>query len=219
MKLRTGRSAFFLVGGLAALAGGAVAGERACNVKDCFFARDVRSFDVIDKTTVIVYVGSQHCPFRVDLRGTFCDLTYAPELVFSDPSDVPLGEPDPRTQGPGGFSDLANSSLPSQRRSRATLKVCDNDLRLQVSGGVFTESSLAGPLSDPSTPRDRFGRAKTDCQISRVSSITDDQVLEIFVAHRVTPPPPPMGSGDIQVAKQAGEDTSPAPARKESGKQ
>jgi hypothetical protein len=210
----------------------AQAGDRACNVKDCFFARDVRSFDVIDKSTVIVYVGSQRCAFRVELRGTFCDLTYAPELVFTDPKDLPLGEPDPRIQhqqhnnpGSGGvvFAEPEDASLPSQKRGRASIKVCDNNLGLQVSGGAFSNSTLTNPLdpqSDPSVRRDRFGRPLTaDCQVSSVASITDDQVVEIYVAHRVTPPLPPMGSGEIQIGKQGGEDAKPASSGSDPRKQ
>jgi hypothetical protein len=217
MKLGATGSALFLACCLAHPTGDSLAGERSCNVKDCFFARDVRSFDVIDKSTLIVYVGSQRCAFRVELRGTFCDLTYAPELVFSDPKDLPLGEQDPRTRRPGdiSFAEVDDPNLPSQKRGRASLKVCDNNLGLQVSGGAFTDSTFTSPvdpLGDPAARRDRFGRPRTDCQLSSVSSITDDQVMEIYVAHRVTPPPPPMGSGEIQVGKQAGEESRPASA-------
>mgnify|MGYP003342600102 FL=1 len=104
----------------------APAGERACSVRDCFYAREVRDFKVVDRDTVIVYVGAQKCAFRVELRGTFCDLTYAPELVFSDPKDVPLGEQDPRirhqsAQNPGAagsvvFAEPDDPNLPSARR-------------------------------------------------------------------------------------------------------
>ncbi len=215
MKLGAAGSVLFFACCLAHPTGDAHAGDRACNVKDCFFARDVRSFDVIDKSTLIVYVGSQRCAFRIELRGTFCDLTYAPELVFSDPKDLPLGEQDPRTKRPGdiSFAEAQDLNLPSQKRGRVSLKVCDNNLGLQVSGGAFTDSTASSsfdPLGDPSTRRDRFGRAKTDCQLSSVTSITDDQVVEIYVAHRVAPPLPPMGSGEIQVGKQSGEESKPA---------
>jgi hypothetical protein len=216
MKLGSAGSTLIFACFMVQPAGNAPAAERTCSVKDCFYARDVRDFKVVDKSTVIVYVGAQHCAFRINLRGTFCDLTYAPELVFSDPKDLPLGEQDPRirhqsAQNPGGggsvaFAEPDDPNLPSARRGRATLKVCDNNLGLQVSGGAFSNSSpinALDPLSDPTTRVDRFGRAQTaDCQISSVTSITDDQVMEIFVAHRVSPPPPPMGSGEIQVGKQ-----------------
>jgi hypothetical protein len=225
MKIGAAGSVLFFACCLAHPTGNAQAGDRACNVKDCFFARDIRTFDVIDKSTVIVYVGSQRCAFRVELRGTFCDLTYAPELVFSDPKDVPLGEQDPRIQhqqhnNPGGsnfsFAEAVDPNLPGQKRGRASLKVCDNNLGLQVSGGAFSNSTIANPLdplSDPSVRRDRYGRPlNADCQVSSVASITDDQVVEIYVAHRVTPPLPPMGSGEIQVGKQSGEESKPAAA-------
>lgn len=216
MKIGVAGSALFFACCLAHPTGDAHAGERACNVKDCFFARDVRSFDVIDKSTVIVYIGSQRCAFKIELRGTFCDLTYAPELVFSDPKDVPINETNPRTAGiPGNvsFGELETPNLPNQRRGQASLKVCDNNIGLQVSGGAFSNSITGDSLNrpDPSVRRDRYGRPVTaDCQVSSVVSITDDQVVEIYVAHRVTPPLPPMGSGEIQVGKQSGEGSKPA---------
>ena len=135
----------------------APAGERTCSVKDCFYARDVRDFKVVDRSTVIVYVGAQKCAFRVQLRGTFCDLTYAPELVFSDPKEVPLGEQD------------YDPNLPSARRGRASLKVCDNNLGLQVSGGAFSNFSPVNaldPLSDPATRVDRFGRDRKSTRLN-----------------------------------------------------
>ncbi len=222
MKIGAAGSVLFFACCLAHPTGDSHAGDRACNVKDCFFARDVRNFEVIDKSTVIVYIGSQRCAFKVEMRGTFCDLTYAPELVFSDPKDVPINETSPRNAGTPGnvsFGELENSNLPNQRRGQASLKVCDNNLGLQVSGGAFSNSTLSDPLNrtDPSVRRDRFGRPMTaDCQVSSVTSITDDQVVEIYVAHRVTPPLPPMGSGEIQVAKQGGEDSRPGPSGNDS---
>jgi hypothetical protein len=216
MKIGAAGSVLFFACSLAHPTGDAHAGDRACNVKECFFARDVRSFDVIDKSTLIVYVGSQRCAFRVELRGTFCDLTYAPELVFSDPKDPPINGTDPRIAGTPGtvsFGEIETPSLPNQRRGQASLKVCDGNIGLRVNGGAFSNSTIGDPLNRPdlSSPRDRYGRAITsDCEVSSVASITDDQVVEIYVAHRVTPPMPPMGSGEIQVGKQSGDDSKSA---------
>ncbi len=91
------------------------------------------------------------------------------------------------------------------------MKVCDNDLSVDVSSGAFGESGLGSPLDteDPSVRRDRFGRARSDCRVSSVTSITDDQIVELYVAHRVTPPLPPMGPGEIQVGRQSGEASKP----------
>ena len=63
--------------------------KRACGVEECFFERDVRDFEVIDQTHLIVYTGSQRCAFHVELRGTLCDLTFAPELYFSRTNEIP----------------------------------------------------------------------------------------------------------------------------------
>jgi hypothetical protein len=60
-------------------------------------------------------------------------------------------------------------------------------------------------------PPDRFGNPRVNCQISTVESITDDQLVEIYVARRVIPPLPPMGPGEIEV----GEQEEPQEERKE----
>jgi hypothetical protein len=45
-----------------------------------------------------------------------------------------------------------------------------------------------------------------------VSSLTDDQVLELYVAHDKVAPPPPMGAGQIEVGDQKdGESAGPSP--------
>lgn len=210
MKLGAAGSVLFFAFCIAHPTGDAAAGDRTCTVNQCFYARDVRDFDVIDKSTLIVYVGAQRCAFRVELRGTFCDLTYAPELIFTDPHDLPQGERDARSQNPGDISfapgGIATRNIQSLGRNR-NLRVCDNDLRLQVSGGAFTESTVENPLNPaaegPGQRGGRFMTSKTDCQVTSVGSITDDQVMEIYVKHHVTPPPPPMGPGDLQMGKQA----------------
>jgi hypothetical protein len=161
--------------------------QRACSVEECFFERDVRDFEVIDQTHLIVYTGSQRCAFHIEVRGTFCDLTFAPELYFSRvgelPDDLNRGINDP-------FGTLETS------RSRRDLRICTNDLNVQVHGGPFTESVSSN------APPDRFGNPRVNCQISTVESITDDQLVELFVARRVIPPLPPMGAGEIEVGEQ-----------------
>jgi len=160
--------------------------KRACSVEDCFFERDVRDFEVIDQTHVIVYVGSQRCAFHLEVRGTYCDLTFAPELYFSRSGDADsfIGDPD------------KDNPLGTTSHGRRNLRICQNDLTVQVTGGVFTESIGAN------TQTDRHGNPRTDCRISTVESITDDQLVELYVARRVIPPPPPMGAGEIEVGEQ-----------------
>jgi hypothetical protein len=219
MRLRTVGAALLVACCVVNATGPTRAAERACSVKECFSANDVRKFDVIDRTTLIVYTGSQRCPFQVELRGTFCDMTFAPELVFSDPTELPQGEGDRRllSNDPStrAFSPVENPNLPSSRRGRASLRVCDNNLRLQVSGGAFTDEPFANP-NDPAADgplrRDpRFLNSRAACDLASVKSLTDDQVLEIYVAHGLVPPPPPMGPGQIEVGKQGGvQAASPA---------
>ena len=48
-----------------------------CPTTDCFSQQQVRDFEVIDSTTLVLYVGNQDCPFLVEFTGSFCDLTYA----------------------------------------------------------------------------------------------------------------------------------------------
>ena len=195
---------------------GTEATKRACSVEDCFFERDIREFEVIDQTHIIVYTGSQRCAFHVELRGTMCDLTYAPELYFSRRGD--LGVTSAAEPAPGRSADPFGS-LESARRTDRALRVCSNDLAIQVTGGRFTESATTN------VPTDRFGNPRTDCQVLTVTSITDDQLVEFFVGRGVVPPLPPMGTGDIEVGDQeepeagaAPEDASQADAPKTRGK-
>jgi len=181
------------------------AAKRACGVEDCFLERDVRDFEIIDQTHVIVYAGAQRCVFHVELRGTLCDLSFAPELYFSRVNEVPDG----RLSRGGESLDrgLADPFDPFEtaRRERRDLRICSNDLGIQVHGGRFTES-VSSDL-----PTDRFGNPRTDCRISSVTSITDDQLVELYVSRGVVPPLPPMGTGQIEVGEQE-EQGEPAPA-------
>jgi hypothetical protein len=162
--------------------------DRACTVADCFFERDVRDFEVIDQTTLIVYVGNQRCPFQIELRGTFCDLTFAPDISFNSPRDLET-RPD--------------AVLGTVGRSSSGLRICSGDLQIGVDGGVFTDDPTA------TQPNDRLGNPRSQCQISSIESMTDDELVELFVAHGVIAPPPPMGSGEIEVGEQDDEAADP----------
>jgi hypothetical protein len=170
--------------------------QRACAVDDCLLERDIRDFEVIDRTHVIVYTGSQHCPFYIEVRGTHCDLTFAPELYFSrlnELPDGPLSSTDPLESSFGNRIDLNTSS-------RKNLRICSNDLGIQVHGGQFTETAPATPSTD------RFGNVRAECRIASVRSITDDELVEFYVQRRVIPPLPPMGVGQIEVPEQDEEE-------------
>ena len=59
--------------------------EPACNQSaSCFYEHDIRSFRVLDDRSVIVLVGRNECPFRVEVDGFFCNLGLSSYLAFND---------------------------------------------------------------------------------------------------------------------------------------
>jgi hypothetical protein len=178
--------------------------DRSCGVGECFLERDVRDFEIIDQTHVIVYTGSQRCAFHLELRGSLCDLTFAPELYFSRVNEVPDG----RIEDPVSDRGLQDPFDPiaTARRERRDLRICSNDLGIQVHGGRFTESISSN------LPPDRFGNPRTDCRVSSVRAITDDELVELYVGRGVVPPPPPMGAGEIEVGEQEEDEGADAPS-------
>jgi hypothetical protein len=174
------------------------AAKRACGVEECFFERDVRDFEIIDQTHLIVYTGSQRCAFHVEVRGTFCDLTFAPELYFHRTGDLPDGSSGAAPARDRSFADPFGSVATG--RGRRDLRICTNDLNIQVHGGQFTESVSSN------APPDRYGNPRANCSISTVESVTDDQLVELYVARGVVPPLPPMGTGEIEVGEQDEEE-------------
>ena len=186
--------------------------KRACSVEECFFARDIRDFEVIDQTHLIVYAGSERCAFHVELRGTMCDMTFAPEIYFTRNGEIPLstgGAEAVPGRGPANPFD----ALETARHNDRHLRICDNDMAISVHGGRFTESNTS------TVQTDRFGNPRPDCQVFSVTSITDDQLVEFYVGRGVVAPLPPMGTGDIEVGDQdepSGENAAPPPEAPES---
>ncbi len=186
---------------------------RACSVSQCFRERDIRDFEVIGRTTLIVYVGAQRCPFKIELRGTFCDMTFAPDLNFHK-NDISQ-----RTAAENIFGTQTFG-----QQTSGDDRICSNDIQVSVDGGVFTEGSAdtdqlpIDPTNDNRTIRriertgtvdsegrriDRFGNRESLCQVSDVESLTDDSLVELYVKRGVVPPPPPIGQGQITVGPQS----------------
>jgi hypothetical protein len=189
--------------------------NRACTVEDCFLEAQIRDFEVIDRTHLIVYVGAQRCAFHVELRGALCDMSFAPGLYFRRTNEVPMtvGErsTDPLSSGDPVTSRVGTRStdfdaFELERRERRDLRVCNNDLAVQVHGGRWTESEASSGLAT-----DRFGNPRTDCRVSNVTSVTDDQLLEFYVGRGVVAPVPPMGTGEIEVGEQEEQGAAPPP--------
>ena len=167
--------------------------RRACGASDCILEREIRDFEVINQTQLIVYAGPERCAFHIELRGALCDLSFAPELYFSATNEIPDGGPSLSGEAVGrGPID----SLETAGRGDRDLRICAGDLTIQVHGGTFTESGVND------LPPDRFGNPRTDCKVSTVRPITDDELVEFYVSRRILPPLPPMGTGEIEVGEQ-----------------
>lgn len=68
--------------GAFAIATDAAAQASHCRTSNCFYDRNIRSHEVIDDDTLIVYVGKDRCPFLVKVNALNCDLTFLPDVEF-----------------------------------------------------------------------------------------------------------------------------------------
>lgn len=175
-----------------------------CETTDCFFQRDVRDFDIVDRSTLIVYVGRQRCPFVVELDGFDCDLTFTPQIEFFQGTPGNLGNVSPVSSG----------------------QVCSSTRSLHVYTGILdpgglTSDSPIDPRTGRQTDTERFdrplgggevgvGRGRGEgfpdaismedaCRVRDIRSINDDQLIELYVEEGVVAPLPPIGAGEIQV--------------------
>lgn len=168
-----------------------------CRVTDCFMERDVRDFDIIDRSTVVVYVGQQRCPFVVELRDVTCDLTFTPAIAFFQTA---LGRQDRLTP-------LQSGRVCATTRGLVLYSGIPSPALLQQEeiAGVFGGRRQSGfPRSDPfegSFPVD----PSTDdvCRVSDIRSINDDQLVELLA--KTNSPPPPVGEGQLEVPAEPDE--------------
>lgn len=144
-----------------------------CSVTDCFNRHQVRDYEVIDDTTMVIYVGGQRCPFRVEFDGTFCDLTFMP----------------------GGDIEFVATGV-----RQMDMRICARDRHIGID---------EGPFSTASPGRDAVPPGRLPCQILDIDSLTDDELIELYVDNGITAPPPPFGTGQIEVGEDD-EDEAPA---------
>ncbi len=141
-----------------------------CESTDCFNQLAVRDFEVVDSTTLVLYVGSQRCPFRVEFQGVFCDLTFLPgntiEFALADPQNIRRV-----TQPTGRMTDT---------------RICSFDRNVGIADDPF--SRAGGFETIP---------GQLPCEIQEVESLTDDELIELYVENRMVAPPPPFGNGQI----------------------
>ena len=79
----------FLVAAIALITGCATNPSQVvsprCNLQDdCFDRTRVRSFEFLDRDTIVVEVGSYRCPFLLEVDGINCGAALAGRLVFYD---------------------------------------------------------------------------------------------------------------------------------------
>ena len=57
----------------------------ACDQRsNCFNQNAVRSFEILDNTTLVAFVGAERCPYLVRLDGFFCNLRMSSYIGFRD---------------------------------------------------------------------------------------------------------------------------------------
>ena len=138
-------------------------------------------------------------------------MQFATEVSFNSPTDRHSTLPDSANDAVLAATPNFPQHEPGLPASHlGDLRICGNDISIGVSGGSFTKDPTNNQTgNDPANNQTRTVRAAqaSDCQISSVASLTDDKLMELYVRKGVVSPPPPMGSGQIQVGAQ----TTPAP--------
>lgn len=166
-----------------------------CEVTDCFFEREVRDFDVIDRERVVVYVGARRCPFLVEMRDVSCDISVTPAIEFFQRAlgridrlaPVQSGRVCAATRGLVLYAGIAAPSLLQQQDA------------IDSAPGSRRPGGLA--RTGPSFPVDPT--SDDVCRVSDIRSVTDDQLVELLAEANVQPPPPPVGEGQLEVPEEA----------------
>jgi hypothetical protein len=145
-----------------------------CPTTDCFDQNQVRNFEVVDATTLVLYVGNRDCPFLVELTGTSCDVTFlgSTSLVFR----------------PDTLREDVQSELGLSR-------ICARDIGIGLADDPFDGDQAGVPGN------------MLACHIRNVASLTDDELLELYVDRNLIPPPPPIGSGQVTVPDEEPTET------------
>lgn len=176
-----------------------------CSVTDCFLERDIRDFDIIDRNTVVVYVGQQRCPFVVELQDVTCDATFAPAIAFFQ---TELGRMDRLTT-------LQSGRVCASTRGLVLYAGIPAPSLLQQQDAFESRLGTRRPDGFPRTdPFDSFPvDASSDdvCRVTDIRSINDDQLVELLA--EVKAPPPPVGQGELEVPDEPEEGADGEPAR------
>jgi hypothetical protein len=184
-----------------------------CEVTDCFFERDIRDFEVIDRETVVVYVGQQRCPFIVELDGFDCDVSFTAQIQFFQGA---LGRA-------GQATSVANSQICASSRSVYLYSGILDPTIMRQEGRMDPAGRRAGPGSFGRPGPGGFGDSvpvdatRDMCRVREIQSINDDQLLELYAEQGVMPPPPPIGGGELEVPEEIGEESAATQERSAEG--
>ena len=56
-----------------------------CDLRSfCFNQNNIRNITIINNEAFVVHVGSNRCPYLVEVSGVFCDLTFSSTIGFSN---------------------------------------------------------------------------------------------------------------------------------------
>jgi hypothetical protein len=145
---------------------------------ECFSERQVRDFEIIDRDTMVIYVGRDRCAYKIKVDNLYCDLTFLPEVEFFDRRQRSIND---RVRGADSSDAFGRRNEPGRFNER----VCTYSNTLAIETFEFADTGTEAPL----------GRAP--CEVREISTITDDELLEVYVSEGIVPPPPPIGNGEL----------------------
>lgn len=183
--------------------GPAAAQSKACLEMSCFSERQVRDFEIIDRDTMVIYVGRERCAYKVKVDDLYCDLTFLPEVAFFD---TRLRNLNARVRGANPTDDLLGTRSASGGFND---RICINSNSIALETFEFADTVTEAPIG------------QAPCEIREFDTITDDELLEVYVSEGLVPPPPPIGNGELSRTDELTAEPADAlpeePAEGESG--
>jgi hypothetical protein len=174
--------------GATCIAGPTYGQSNQCGINECFLERQIRDFEVFDRGTIVVYVGRDRCPYKIEVDQLYCNLTYLPEVEFVDRREKRI-----ETVLRGGpqtddslLDEITDDITVGTDRGTANRRVCTYSPSLALKTQGFAAEAEGGlPPGD------------LPCRVRTITAMTDDELLELYVDQDLLPPPPPIGIGDI----------------------
>jgi hypothetical protein len=197
MRSSTGLLFCGAIFGSALLAQPAQAQSNRCLTSECFREGRIRDFNIIDRGTLIVFVGQDRCAFKIEVDELACNLTFLPEVAFFDRREKRMDYLlRPRTPTEDALDNKYDGAV-SGNPGSSTRRICTNSTTLALKTQGFADD-----IGDGLPP------SEAPCRILSIDAVTDSELLELLVDEDLILPPPPVGIGDISRT----EDRGAAPA-------